>query len=296
MPPALRPLSFGEILDSAFVLYRRGFSTLMGTALLASALAVAAGLLLSGATVGASLFSRVVDLVVHAVAWAALTWQLSRLYTGQPAPVDGGLQAAGANLLPLLGAWLIAFVLYGIPVLLAGRVVFRMGMRVGMEGGGATAGMLLMAIPMLAYAALLVVALALAFAIAPAVVLEGAGPWQAVVRSFRLAGAAPVRVVALALVVVALNALFTLGLLRMGGWNDDPSALLSVPVQLVLTGARALLLPFVVGAALLMYYDLRVRIEGLDLQMAADELAGARRPAEDADEVPGPREELIPLE
>jgi hypothetical protein len=296
MPPELRPLSFGEILDGAFVLYRRGFSTLVGTSLLASAVAVAASLLLSGDTVGTSLFFRVVDLAVYAVAWAALTWQLSRLYTGQPAPVDGGLQAAGANLLPVLGGWLIAFVLYGIPVLLAGRVVFRMGVRVGMEGGGGTAGILLMAIPMLAYGALSVIALTLAFAIVPAVVLEGARPWQAVARSFRLAGGALVRVGALALVVMALNAVLTLGLLRMGGWTYDPQAMASVPVQLLLAGARALLLPFVVGAALLMYYDLRVRAEGLDLRMAADELAGERRPAEDAAEAPEPREGLIPLE
>ncbi|HEU0301267.1 MAG TPA: hypothetical protein VFR37_17515 [Longimicrobium sp.] len=293
-----KPLSFAEILDGAFVLYRRGFSALLGTALLTGAVSAAAGALPSGTMAG--ILALVVKLVVYAVAWIALTWQVSRLYTGQSAPVNGGLQAAGASLLPALGGWLIAFVLYGIPVLLAGRVVFRMGVRVGMEGGGAPGGVLLLVLPVLAYGALAVTALALAFAIVPAVVLEGAGPWPAVARSFRLAGEAFVRVGGLVLVAAALYILIALGLLRIGGWNDDPFAIASPTVQLLLAGVRALLLPFVVGAAVLTYYDLRVRTEGLDLQLAADGLAGERAPApageaDEADEALGPREEPIPL-
>lgn len=296
MHPALKPLSFAEILDGAFVLYRRGFSTLAGTALLTAAVATAAGVLLSGGAVVPSIVFSAVDLAVYAVAWGALTWQVSRLYTGLPASVNDGLQAAGAALLPLLGAWLIALVLYGIPVFLAGRVVFRMGVRVGVEAGGAPAGMLLMAIPALAYGALFVVSLALSFAIAPAVVLEGAGPWRAVARSYRLAGDAILRVGALALVVVALYVLLAQGLLTIGGWSGDPFAIASAPVQLILAGGRALLLPFAVGAALLMYYDLRVRTEGLDLEALADGLAGGPAPAVEGGEGSRPREELIPLE
>jgi hypothetical protein len=302
MHASLKPLSFGEILDGAFVLYRRGFFTLAATALLAGAVAAAANLLLGGPTPAASIVLRLVGVVMYAVAWTALTWQLSKLYAGRAVSVNDGVQAAGARLFPVLGAWLIAFVLYGIPVLLAGRVVFRMGVRVSMEAAGASGGLLLMLIPALAYVAMSLTALVLAFAIVPAVVLEGADPRQAVARSFRLAGTAPVRVGALAVVVVALNAVLTLGLLRMGGWTDDPLAIASGPVQLVLAGARALLLPFIVGAAVLTYYDLRVRAEGLDVQLAGDKLAwepGADRepdPFGGAGRAPDPREELIPLE
>lgn len=302
MHASLKPLSFGEILDGAFVLYRRGFFTLVATAVLASAVTAAASLLLSGPTPAASIVLRLVGVVVYAVAWTALTWQVSELYAGRTVSVNDGVRAAGARLLPVLGAWLIAFVLYGIPVLLAGRVVFRMGVRVGVEAAGAPGGLLLMLVPALAYVALSLTALVLAFAIVPAVVLEGADPRQAVARSFRLAGSAPLRVAALAVVVVALNAVLSLGLLRMGGWTDDPLAIVSGPVQLILSGARALLLPFIVGAAVLMYYDLRVRAEGLDVQLAGDGLArepGAEREpdwADGAGKAPDPREELIPLE
>jgi hypothetical protein len=300
MPPPFTPLSFVDILDGAVALYRRGFATLLGTTLLASALAVGVDLLLARPLQG-TVFPGVAWTVVLAFAWAALTWQVSRLYTGQPVSVNGGLEAAATSLFPLLGAWAIAFVLYGIPVLVAQRLVFGMGVRAGLSGG--SGAMVLLALPGIAYLALVAVALSLTFAIVPAVVLEGAGPWQAVARSFRLAGDALVRVAALVLVFIALRFLVGLGLMRVAG-GSDPAALASSPALLLLTLARALLLPFMVAAAVLMYYDRRVRSEGLDLRMVADELAdgapeeGADDPepggeAADGDE-PGPGEESHP--
>lgn len=283
MPPPFTPLSPVDILDGAVALYRRGFATLAGTALLASALGLGLDLLLAAPLQG-TVLPGLVGMVVLAFAWAALTSQVSRLYTGQPVSVNGGLEAAATNLFPLLGAWLIAFVLYGIPVLVAQRLVFGMGVRAGLSGG--PAALVLLLLPGLAYLALFAIALSLAFAIVPAVVLEGAGPWQAVARSFRLAGDALVRIAALVLVVVALNFLVSMGLMRMAA-GSDPAAWAMSPALLLVDLARALLLPFIVAAAVLTYYDRRVRTEGLDLRMAADELAGGGAEEEDDDREPG---------
>lgn len=265
----LRPLSFGEILDGAFVLYRRGFSILLGTSVLASALAWVLDLLFSRPLHG-TVVPTLIRMVVEAVAWAALTWHVSRLYTGHAVSVNEGLEAAGARLLPLLGAWLIAFVLYGVPLQLARGLVFGITVRAGLSGR--SDAMVLSLLPWIGYLVILAVALALAFAIVPAVVLEGAGPWQAVARSFRLAREALVRIAALALLIIAIYLAISLGLTRMAGWSDDPAALGSLPGQMLLVGARTVLLPLAVGAAVLMYYDRRVRTEGLDLRTAADEL------------------------
>jgi hypothetical protein len=280
MPLPFQPLSFAEVVDGAATLYRRGFSTLVGTTLLTTALGLGLDLLLAAPLRGTVLPS-VVGAVVLAFAWAALTWQVSRLYTGHPVSVNGGLEAAATRLFPLLGAWLIAFVLYGIPVLWVRGLVWGMEARVALSGQ--TGAIFLLALPWLACLALFTLALALAFAIVPVVVLEGAGPWQAVARSFRLADQALVRVAGVALVIIALGFMVAMGLMWGAGWLGDPAAMASMPAQVLLSIVRALLLPFTVGAAVLMYYDRRVRTEGLDLQTAADELAGIGAADEDAD-------------
>lgn len=280
MPPSFQPLSFAEVVDGAATLYRRGFSTLVGTALLTTALSLALNVLFAAPLQGTVLPS-VIGAVALAFAWGALTWQVSRLYTGHPVSVNGGMEAAATRLFPLLGAWLIAFVLYGLPVLAVQWLVSGMAARVIFSGR--PAAMVLLLLPGIAYFAMFAIALALAFAIVPAVMVEGAAPWQAVARSFRLADGALGRVVAVVLVLMALNVLVLLGLMRAVGASGDPAAMTSFPVQLLVSIASTLLLPFTVGAAVLMYYDRRVRTEGLDLQTAADELAGIGAADEDAD-------------
>ncbi len=286
--PFWKPLAFGEILDGAFVLYRRGFATLLGTAFILSTLGAGAHVLLGGPT-GGTFLPSLIATVAWAFAWAALTWQVSRLYTGSPVSVNQGFEAAGARILPLMGALLIAFLLYGIPVNAAGGLVYGMGARAILEGP--RGAIVLVIIPAVAYLGMTLLALALAFAIVPAVVVEGAGPWQAVARSWSLAGRAPVRVGALALVVFVMNALVAFAVTRLAGWPDPAAPAPSGGVLLAREGlmviGRSVLLPFMVASAVLMYFDLRVRTEGLDLQTAADEMAGEDVPDEMAgDDVP----------
>jgi hypothetical protein len=110
--------------------------------------------------------------------------------------------------------------------------------------------------------------------VAPVIGVEGGGPGAAVARSVRLIRSRyfPTMGVALLMGIVATllgNALSALpqGLAAWVGY-DDGWPLLALGSIL----AQVVVLPFVAAATALLYFDLRVRTEGLDLEMAAVDL------------------------
>jgi hypothetical protein len=111
-------------------------------------------------------------------------------------------------------------------------------------------------------------------AVAPVIGVEGGGPGAAVARSVRLVRSRyfPVMGVAVLMGIVAAllgNALAALpqGLAAWIGY-DDGWPLLALGSIL----SQVVVLPFVAAATVLLYFDLRVRTEGLDLEMAAVDL------------------------
>jgi hypothetical protein len=110
--------------------------------------------------------------------------------------------------------------------------------------------------------------------VTPAVVIEGIGPFQALDRSVRLVRRRYWTVMGIALLMAIVAQLLTNAL----SWL--PQVLVALvgfengwPI-LALGGiaANLVVMPFVASATVLLYLDLRVRSEGLDIEMAALDL------------------------
>ncbi|HEY8546519.1 MAG TPA: hypothetical protein VIL36_15775 [Acidimicrobiales bacterium] len=117
-------------------------------------------------------------------------------------------------------------------------------------------------------------AMALFSLTAPAIGAEGLGPVEAMRRSSRLAGARfwPVLGINLLIGIVSTllgNALSALPQL-LGYWFGLDTAWPLVALGSIV--AATVSTPFVAGATVLLYLDLRVRQEGLDIEVAAREL------------------------
>ena len=287
MTGPMRPLSFGEILDGAFTLYRRNFTRFLGTWALVMAVTCVVTLVLVMIGVltapvlhpalRVALLGPVVGTLVT-LGWSSLTWQAARLYQGKPASMGDSLAVALIGALPLAGSCLIAWVLIGIagaagimalPVLLSVLAPEPLLVPWAAKAFG-------VALPCLFMAALF-------FAVVPAVVLEDQGPLEAVERSVELAwGALPrimgVLTVALAIVVLPSLAVFWL----TGGFTRPASSAGLTPggaviEQLLSIAVHTLVAPVLPSVIVVLYYDRRMRTEPLAMEIAARQhtVAGA---------------------
>lgn len=293
--PMLRPLAFGEVLDSAFTLYRRNFARFVGVALVPT-LAMMVLAWMSGMAAADPNNVDVVALFLFlAVAgvgtllmWGALAHLASQAYGGVPASVGEGFAVAGRRFFPLLGAAILAGI-----ILMAGFLAVALVMGIaaavaipamaGAGSGGTAAGVVVMVVVMLAMLLLYAAGGGFFFALVPAVVVEGKGPSAAVARSIELARGALKRLIGLVFVCLCIVYLPMLGGVVLTGTFStlyDPNAAAaaagstSMLLQQALTwGSGALTTPFLVAAMVVQYYDRRVRTEALDVQAAADQLA-----------------------
>lgn len=297
--PILRPRGLGELLDQAVRLYRRHFLTFVGVIALVQVpialLQLGASLLtlrstsslLSGnvpadpmevfnssfiaGQAGTILVSILGFVLVQGVGTAAMTRAVADSYLGQPAGILDAYRRIGRAWRPLIGALLLA-ALWGLGLLLW-FVVPCVGWVTG-------AGILL-------FFAMVIVPL-----IAPIVVLERQAARRAVRRAWDLAR----RRFWWALGFVFLLYLFNLLIV------SGPVALITSIFQFLLfdslqTGEAAGLLTLqavvssLVGLVLsliylplqligitLMYFDLRVRTEGFDLALLAEQASGRETP------------------
>ncbi len=107
--------------------------------------------------------------------------------------------------------------------------------------------------------------------VSPVVACEGVGPVMALRRSFALCRRRFGSVLATCLLVVLVDAVLSGALTALGALyveGDLPAAW--VVNTAVATAALLVTVPFVAGVATLQYLDLRVRTEGLDIELAAD--------------------------
>lgn len=294
--PNLRPLTFGEVLDGAFTLYRRNFVTFVVTALIPTlaiivALVVLGGGMfaalssgdptaLMGAVLGAGLLVGIVAFASVLLMWGALTREASQSYTGHPTSVGDGIQSGLRSILPLVGAGVVAFL--GLVVAGIG-VGLVLAIFVGILGAmGAAMIVLGTLVAMLGWLAFIAVAMAVLFAVVPAVVVEGAGPIEALERSFTLARGALGRVIGLMLVTLLITYLPGMAVIAVtGGFSTmmNPETI-PTPGQMVTQQVLGMVVsilttPFMVSVIVLQYFDRRVRTEALDVQMMADRLAVA---------------------
>ncbi|HET6762073.1 MAG TPA: hypothetical protein VFH27_00340 [Longimicrobiaceae bacterium] len=248
----LRPLSFGEILDGAFTLYRRHFSTLALTSLMAQlplmAVYVLQALVARPGMEGAVATMLVTLLVIPAAAFAyglgrpALVRQASNAYLSEPVSREDGFAVGRTRFWTML----ITGILYVIAVWL---------------------GFLFFIVPFFLLNIMF-------FASDQVVTLEGAMGPDALSRSAVLAKGAWGRIAGLWTVVslivyMPVMALGIGGILMLSSLTstlspgDVTAATAAIQVGGALVGA--LVQPLMVVAMTLQYYDRRVRTEALDL-------------------------------
>ena len=260
----LRPLSFGEILDGAFVLYRRHFAVFFTTAiipLLPVALVWGAfGFVTGGATeltaaTGALLVAVYPVMIVGSLLmWGALIHETARAVEGGPVDRGEAYRASFRRMLPMVGAGILFMILFAV-------------------------GLLLLVVPGI------LVMLAL-FAVWHAVMIEGKGPVEALSRSRELARGAWLRILGILLVtyiIIMIPSMLvgaTAGAAMVGAAlsSGDPDAVegtmgvFSAVTNVLSILLSALTTPFMTAALTLLYYDRRVRTEALDLEMATERL------------------------
>ena len=277
----LRPLSAGDILDQAFSLYRKNFVLLAGivavTALplivLQTAGAALPFLALSSASdnpavgglalLGSSLscLSSLLSLVAALFQITALTFAVSERYFGRTTTI----RQAYAQTLRFLGPLIIASIIVGV---VDGVMFVFLGLC-------AVFTLLIGLIPMLFVILAVNVRWMFSF---QAILFDRLDGVAALRRSWHLVTGQYWRTLGVALAIVSLYYLLSLGptylLIALALWLADATWMLVVASSVGGLFA-SFLLPIQVAAVTVLYYDLRVRKEGLDLQLRAQQLASA---------------------
>jgi hypothetical protein len=286
----LRAMRVAELLDETIRLYRHNFLTFVGivallqvpmsilstvltayssqfymSALEASMVApgmapsdafLTSYLLFAGVSV---LLSALNYLVVYNLVTAALAWAISNRYLGEPVSIAGAYRSILGRFWSLLGAVLLLVLinaaLIALPVLLS----------VAVECVGAI--VLLVALPLLVW-----IDIRLAF-ITQAVVLDGRPARGALIRSWDLVQGYGWRTLGFVLLLGIFSLLIVSGPSYVATFGMRALGV-PLPVQTVASGALSAVLttlytPIRLAGMTLLYYDLRIRKEGLDLELQA---------------------------
>jgi hypothetical protein len=269
--PAMRPRRVGEILDAAIKLYIGNARTLMGTvAVVAVPLQIMFGIVLlsiytnphdistgftnigqsytpavSNARLGASAITWIGNLIGTSLVLAACVKALSDAYLGQRPRVGDSLRFGLRRLLPLIVLVVVRFI------------------------GNALAFVLLIVPGVWLYPAWSVAV--------PALMIEGTGPFRSLGRSRRLVKGSWWRTAGVLLVTEILTLVVSgliQGLLTGAALaSGNPSVLFAVAITtLAAIVAAVLLQPFTAAVIVVIYYDVRIRREGYDLELMAEQL------------------------
>jgi Membrane domain of glycerophosphoryl diester phosphodiesterase len=286
-PLPLRQMGIGELIDAAVKLYRRDWLALMGivafvlvpvtflqiwlTQILLEPLLVTTTPTPEQAfqVLGISLLFFVVQLlIVQPFLVAALTRAAADAYMGEDVTIGGTYRYAFQKLPAIL--W-ITILTAGVTIvaLFAGALVLVVGF--ALAGTFGIIGIILGFIVLIVVTAIALVRLALA---APVVVVEDIRGTAAVGRSWRLTQGKFWRVLG---VLVLSGLITTVGALII----TIPTEAIAIAIgpagwpisALGASLASVLITPFSLLIVVLMYFDLRIRKEGFDIEVMAQELA-----------------------
>ncbi len=244
--PALRPLSLGEVLDVAFGLYRSLFVPLLVVAVICQAIPMALGVYLgaSGAmfsNLPLSLLYGALAVILGSIGVAASTFIVSDAYLGRETSATVALQRATT----LLGRLIVISILTSIVVGL---------------------GFLLLIVPGVILLSGLLLSTVVAVLEAPPSATAAMGRSWDLTRGFRGKVFLSVLVAFLLLLVpsIAIG-----GAAAIFGDSDGSVSLIILVFEAVL---QIFIYPFVYVVMTVLYYDLRVRKEGFDLELLASSL------------------------
>jgi hypothetical protein len=280
--PQLRPLSVGEILDAGFRLFRARFGALLLAVLVPVVPLAIAGTIVvaltdehyfdvnttevddSGSAVAGNLIGIVLQGIALALAVAACFKIVSAAYLGEEAAVGDSLRYGIGR----IAALIVAYILLSVILFISFFLLF---------------------IPFVYFS----VKFSMTF---PAIVFERKGPFSAIGRSWSLTRGNFWRVLGTLVVVVLLMFVLFIALtivLSVGLYNIESASEPAVAVVYTVLNVLVIALTYPLFAAILtvIYYDLRVRNEGFDLQLlargvGADESRFAAAPERPAAPVP----------
>lgn len=295
-----RAQAVGELLDSAFTLYRRNFRLLVAiTAVVQVPLALFSYLayqltgyegaatrlqqltangstvslsdlqspLLTLLTVGGAVL-LVQLLLVQPVATAAMTRAVGDVYLDKPTSMSSVYSAVGRRLGAVVGVSVLLF-LFGVGLI---AVATLLSLAIALSLGQQSVGLVLL-IVLVAFFTVIVVYTRWLFA-APTVILENLGPTAALRRSWRLVRGSTLRVFGITLLVGLITGILSAAvgaLLTVVTQFGDQNAHL-VLSQLATLIVSVLIQPISFIVVVLLYYDLRIRREAFDIEMLAASL------------------------
>lgn len=243
----LRPLNYGDLLDEVFDLYRRHFLVFAGIAgLLHIPLQLAVSLAQSSFTAQVLMVLAVlVTIPVQFVVLAATTQAVSQAYLGNPITILGAYQAIRGRTMAFVGTMVVVTLII-------------------------VAGFLACLIPGVYFAFWYVF-------VSEVFIIEGLAGGAARKRSRELFRGNENRVVILGILTLLLSWVAQWALVF-------PVAFLTGQSEGLLIGllqgvAQTLASPIQVIAFVLLYYDIRVRKEGFDLELLAQSLGQSPAPA-----------------
>lgn len=316
IPRRLHAMRAGDILDETLRLYRRNFRLFVGiVAVLQVPLVILqliqraivgptfnglAGMSTLGRPqigmlifwLGSTIVLGIVSLIFYVFIQAALAQAISQRYLGSPTGVGESYRRALACFWRLLGSTLVAGIVVfmvlavsiGVPAVILALAIPALGGRVELQ----VAAAILLAMTMIAGAALAsFVGLRWSF-MWEAVVLEDVGVMRSLSRSWGLVKGSWWRVLGIFLLgglfqgIVAGIPAGIIGLMVALAINFvSPGAQLAIAILGGLVGSvfGILAAPLMPTVSLLLYYDLRIRKEGFDLQMLANRAGGGQAPA-----------------
>jgi hypothetical protein len=269
--PQLRPLGIGEVLDAGFRLVRQRFGTLLLCAVVVTVpLSILDTLVLAstndrafdpdtsatstspdaGAALAGAAVSRLIGVLIVVLVLAACFRALSAAYMGRQATAGDSLRFAFARLPALIGAYFLTTIALGV-------------------------GFLLLIVPGIYLAVALTMIL-------PALLFERIGAVDAFRRSLALVRGHWWRTLAILLVTAVIFVVLSLALgAAVGGLvsvvSGDSEVVVAVLLTLVNILLSIVLYPVVAAVLTVLYYDLRVRHEGFDLELLAEGMG--REPA-----------------
>jgi hypothetical protein len=207
-------------------------------------------------------------LVVQPIATAAMTRAVGDVYLDQPATVGGAYRAVGRRVGAVVGVAVLLF-LTGV-----GLFAAAFGLVVGAiyAFGANGAALLIVIVPVMIFVVILVYTRWL-FA-APIVILERVGARAALRRSWQLVRGSTARVFGISLLVGVITGILAaiVGALLtvVTGFGDENLRL--ILNQLASLILAVLIQPISFIVVVLLYYDLRIRREAFDIEMLAANL------------------------
>lgn len=278
MQPHLRPLDTGEILDGAFRLCRRhaGAFLLAGALPMLPLLAVW-GWTLNDAAAGRISRDGVVEVAVLALLAGWIPAALSRaavVRMADDAQMGRPVRAGRALLLALRRSPAVLWATFFAALLIALPLWAGFALAGGLEGAGAVSLTWTAIVGTLGAVAVLSAGWS---GMLPALVLERKGPVEGLGRAWQLARAAPGKVAAVwAVGWTFCGMAWLLAMLAVALTVDRMNSPVGSALWIGLTQATGVLtVPLVAAARTLLFNDLRVRAEALDVRVLTERLAVA---------------------